>query len=87
MADAYLIYDLITGETRSKKIRVPKKHISLGIYKQRAGVVVIGYFLNSPKTHGYGKDNYIVKTVSIPLNTKGGSARLKVGSRIISRAD
>jgi len=86
MAGAILVYKTRDGKTHSKKVAIPEKHHSLGIYKQREGEVVIGYFKNRPLTHGFGKDNYIIKNVSISKNAEGGSARLKVGLRIISRA-
>lgn len=86
MSAAILVYETLDGKTHSKKVAIPEKNHSLGIYKQREGVVVIGYFKNRPLTHGFGKDNYIIKNVSISKNAKGGSARLKVGIRIISKA-
>lgn len=86
MAAAILVYETLDGKIHSKKISIPEKHHHLGLYKQREGEVVIGYFKNQPLTHGFGKDNYIIKNVSISKNAKGGSARLKVGIRIISRA-
>lgn len=86
MAGATLVYETLDGKRHSKKVAIPEKHHHLGLYKQRDGVVVIGYFKNSPETHGFGKDNYIIKNVAISKNAKGGSARLKVGIRTISRA-
>lgn len=80
-----LIYETTDGKKHSKDVAVPKKRYGLGIVKQREGVVVIGYFHKSPDTHGYGKDNYVTKYVKVPANTKAG-ARLKVGSRVVSKA-
>lgn len=85
MAGATLIYETLDGKTHSKKVAIPEKHHHLGIYKQRDGVVVIGYFKNPPSTHGFGEHNYVIKNVSISKKAKGGSARLKIGIRIISR--
>lgn len=87
MAGAILVYETLDGKTHSKKVSIPEKHHGLGIYKQREGVVVIGYFKNRPLTHGFGKDNYVIKNVPISKNAKGGSARLKVGLRIISKVN
>jgi hypothetical protein len=86
VANATLIYETNDGKKHSKKVAIPEKHHHLGLYKQRDGVVVIGYFKNQPLTHGFGKDNYIIKNVPISKNAKGGSARLKVGIRTISKA-
>jgi len=86
MAKAMLVYETLDGKTHSKKVSIPEKHHQLGLYKQREGVVVIGYFKNRPLTHGFGEHNYVIKNVSISKNAKGGSARLKVGIRTISRA-
>jgi len=87
MAEVTLIYETLDGKKHSKKIAVPDERYGLGIYKQREGHVVIGYFKKPAETHGYGKDNYVIKHVAIPKNAKGSSARLKVGLKIISRAE
>jgi hypothetical protein len=86
MAEIKLLYETIDGKKHSKMVMVPEKRRELGIVKQREGIVVIGYFRKPAITHGYGSDNYVVRNISVPKNTKGGSARLKVGKRIVSRA-
>ena len=84
---ARIIYEKV-GQKRLfwKEISLPKKRYGLGIVKQREGQVVIGYFLKPPEKGGWGKDNFIMKYIKLPKDTKGASARLAVGQRIISRA-
>jgi hypothetical protein len=86
MAEIKLIYETLDGKKHSKTVMIPENRRELGIVKQREGIVVIGYFRKPAITHGYGSDNFVIRNIGVPKNTVGGSARLKVGKRIISRA-
>jgi hypothetical protein len=79
----YLKYD-VKGKQHTKKVKLPKERYGYGIYKQRSGYVKLAGFKKNPKKHGYGRPNFITKTVKIPKSA--GLSRLKIGKRIISKA-
>ena len=87
---AELLYENDKGQVLKKKIRIPQKRFNIGISKQREGYVNIGYFplpLNTKKQgytglHGQYKEIH----VTLPKSAVMGTARLKIGKRIVSRA-
>lgn len=74
----------VGGKERAKSIRIPAQRHGYGIYRQGDGYVQLSGFKKNPQTHGYGKPNFIDKYVKLPANA--GTARLKVGNRVISKA-